>query len=188
MAAFYSGGARLGYCARAAREILACRAERAVDSIGRAAIRRFADFGGPRFRPESRECLVAWLRRQYGEVPEWLKGTDCKSVGSAYVGSNPTLSTTAGPEAGTSRETHSLFAKRHGKTVRRGCSSMVEQQPSKLNTRVRFPSPAPDFQRQDQGTPKRCAPYVVAGFIGARGTGQGNAVLPLRLWLSGRLL
>ena len=26
---------------------------------------------------------------------------------------------------------------------RRGCSSMVEQQPSKLNTRVRFPSPAP---------------------------------------------
>src|SRR5665647_1973109 len=26
---------------------------------------------------------------------------------------------------------------------RRGCSSMVEQQPSKLNTRVRFPLPAP---------------------------------------------
>ena len=26
-----------------------------------------------------------------------------------------------------------------------GCSSMVEQQPSKLNTRVRFPSPAPAF-------------------------------------------
>ncbi len=24
-----------------------------------------------------------------------------------------------------------------------GCSSMVEHQPSKLNTRVRFPSPAP---------------------------------------------
>ena len=28
-----------------------------------------------------------------GEMPEWLKGTDCKSVGFAYVGSNPTLST-----------------------------------------------------------------------------------------------
>src|SRR3954447_7151201 len=27
----------------------------------------------------------------------------------------------------------------------RGCSSMVEQQPSKLNTRVRFPSPAPSW-------------------------------------------
>jgi hypothetical protein len=31
-----------------------------------------------------------------GEVPEWLKGTDCKSVGLAYVGSNPTLSTSSG--------------------------------------------------------------------------------------------
>jgi hypothetical protein len=30
-----------------------------------------------------------------------------------------------------------------GADSRRGCSSMVEQQPSKLNTRVRFPSPAP---------------------------------------------
>ncbi len=29
-----------------------------------------------------------------GGVPEWLKGTDCKSVGYAYVGSNPTPSTT----------------------------------------------------------------------------------------------
>src|SRR3954462_13902919 len=30
----------------------------------------------------------------------------------------------------------------------RGCNSMVEQQPSKLNTRVRFPSPAPAFARE----------------------------------------
>ena len=30
---------------------------------------------------------------EYGGMPEWLKGTDCKSVGSAYVGSNPTPST-----------------------------------------------------------------------------------------------
>ena len=29
----------------------------------------------------------------FGWVPEWLKGTDCKSVGLAYVGSNPTPST-----------------------------------------------------------------------------------------------
>jgi hypothetical protein len=27
-------------------------------------------------------------------VPEWLKGTGCKPVGYAYVGSNPTPSTT----------------------------------------------------------------------------------------------
>ena len=37
-----------------------------------------------------------------------------------------------------------------------GCSSMVEQQPSKLNTRVRFPSPAPSFcaakKSEPQGT------------------------------------
>lgn len=25
-----------------------------------------------------------------GSMPEWLKGADCKSAGSAYVGSNPT--------------------------------------------------------------------------------------------------
>ena len=34
---------------------------------------------------------AAWPAR--GEVPEWLKGTDCKSVGFAYAGSNPALST-----------------------------------------------------------------------------------------------
>ena len=28
-----------------------------------------------------------------GEVPEWLKGADCKSAGSAFGGSNPPLST-----------------------------------------------------------------------------------------------
>ena len=65
-------------------------------------------------------------------MPEWLKGTDCKSVGSAYVGSNPTSSTIL-----------------HGSDQRRGYSSMVEQQPSKLNTRVRFPLPAPKFHFQN---------------------------------------
>jgi hypothetical protein len=28
-----------------------------------------------------------------GEVPEWPKGADCKSAGSAFGGSNPPLST-----------------------------------------------------------------------------------------------
>ena len=28
-----------------------------------------------------------------GEVPEWSKGADCKSAGSAFGGSNPPLST-----------------------------------------------------------------------------------------------
>jgi hypothetical protein len=32
-------------------------------------------------------------RATNGGVPEWLKGTGCKPVGLAYVGSNPTPST-----------------------------------------------------------------------------------------------
>jgi hypothetical protein len=87
--------------------------------------------------PNWRECLVAWLRRQTGEVPEWLKGTDCKSVSLAYVGSNPTLSTTASPSA----------------LKRSGYSSVVEQQPSKLNMRVRFPLPAPSLGILQSGQP-----------------------------------
>ena len=31
-----------------------------------------------------------------GEIPERSKGTDCKSVGNAFVGSNPTLANYAG--------------------------------------------------------------------------------------------
>ena len=37
-------------------------------------------------------------RRNIGGVPERLKGTGCKPVGYAYVGSNPTSSTTSGAE------------------------------------------------------------------------------------------
>ena len=29
----------------------------------------------------------------FGQVPEWLKGADCKSASTAYSGSNPLLST-----------------------------------------------------------------------------------------------
>ncbi|CDX21417.1 hypothetical protein MPL3356_350104 [Mesorhizobium plurifarium] len=81
-------------------DILEKPSPRRLTPTGLAAIRRIADFGEDLTRaPDRQKCLVAWLRRQTGEVPEWLKGTDCKSVGLAYVGSNPTLSTTAGPEA-----------------------------------------------------------------------------------------
>ena len=40
-----------------------------------------------------------------GRLPEWPKGAVCKTVGSAYVGSNPTPATTCenGPLAGNSR-------------------------------------------------------------------------------------
>ena len=33
------------------------------------------------------------VRGWRGEVPEWSKGTDCKSVGEAFGGSNPPLPT-----------------------------------------------------------------------------------------------
>ena len=35
--------------------------------------------------------VIFW---DFGEVPEWPKGADCKSAGSAFGGSNPPLSTT----------------------------------------------------------------------------------------------
>ena len=72
-----------------------------------------------------------------GGVPEWPKGADCKSAGSAFVGSNPTPSTKLIPDgAGKGVKAESRFDQG-------GCSSMVEPQPSKLMMWVRSPSPAP---------------------------------------------
>src|SRR5690606_17468085 len=63
------------------------------------------------------------------------KGTDCKSVGIAFTGSNPVPPT--------DESCLGFYGKRPTEAwVGCGCSSMVEQQPSKLKTRVRFPSPA----------------------------------------------
>ena len=77
-------------------------------------------------------------------MPERLKGADCKSVGLRLRWFE-------------SNSLHQLFCKnvlkcfkrvswgccRLLKLIRCGCSSMVELKPSKLMTRVRFPSPAP---------------------------------------------
>lgn len=120
---------------------------------------------------------------RFGGVPERSKGTDCKSVGTAFEGSNPSPSTnvfrasgraaTAGP-SGSHLPLGEGFEPKQGSTAspgampnaatkrgspwrmnpapgaagpagraRRGCSSMVEPQPSKLMVWVRFPSPAP---------------------------------------------
>ena len=52
-------------------------------------------------------CAAAVLRCRtaHGRLPEWPKGAVCKTVGSAYVGSNPTPATTCenGPLARNSR-------------------------------------------------------------------------------------
>ena len=39
-----------------------------------------------------------------GEFPEWSKGADCKSVGSSFVGPNPTL-----PTGGVSQKIDAFF-------------------------------------------------------------------------------
>ena len=36
------------------------------------------------------ERVLVRFRLVFGSVPEWFMGADCKSAGSAYVGSNPT--------------------------------------------------------------------------------------------------
>ena len=91
-------------------EIIRPRRVVAVDSFGRCRHKALRGTAAP--AAALRLCLVAWLRRQYGEVPEWVKGTDCKSVGYAYVGSNPTLSTTAAPEASASPLKQVAFRRR----------------------------------------------------------------------------
>ena len=90
---------------------------------------------------------IAILTCFVGGVPERSKGADCKSAGSAFEGSNPSPSTNHGSRP---RETGNRFGRSapHCESSllcrpMRGCSSMVEQKPSKLTTRVRFPSPAP---------------------------------------------
>src|SRR5437879_9062792 len=64
----------------------------------------------------------------------------------AYVGSNPTPSTSASrrqePRGLGTGVAHGRWPK-SAERITRGCSSMVELQPSKLATWVRFPSPAP---------------------------------------------
>src|SRR5678815_3319715 len=93
---------------------------------------------------------TATIARFDGGVPERSKGADCKSAGSAFEGSNPSPSTReqatgdreqadgAGP-----CQRRELLPAPDLCYLTRGCSSMVEQKPSKLTTRVRFPSPAP---------------------------------------------
>ena len=55
---------------------------------------------------------------EIGEVPEWPNGADCKSAGSAFGGSNPSLST---KEENRFRQIDSA-----------GVTQVVESQPSKL--------------------------------------------------------
>ena len=107
-------------------------------------------------RFDSRRLPQHNLRFPAGGVPEWLKGADCKSVGlrlrwfessllhqhHVCAAARDVASTAGTNRGGRGRRDAEL---RRGKCVQDagGCSSMVEQKPSKLTTRVRFPSPAP---------------------------------------------
>src|SRR5205085_379312 len=71
--------------------------------------------------------------QKYGGVSRAAKGADCKSAAFSFVGSSPTSPTMA----------RVMRIEGAEEANPGGCSSMVEQQPSKLMTRVRFPSPAP---------------------------------------------
>jgi hypothetical protein len=81
-----------------------------------------------------------------GGVPERSKGSDCKSDGSAFVGSNPTPSTTSSKSSwtrGSDPSGRSAIVASTVRALRGGYSSVAEPQPSKLMARVRFPLPAP---------------------------------------------
>jgi hypothetical protein len=42
---------------------------------------------------ELKDGLSTICQFEFGEIPEWSKGTDCKSVSYAFEGSNPSLAT-----------------------------------------------------------------------------------------------
>ena len=117
----------------------------------------------------------SWWRGQnrafsLGGVPERPKGSDCKSDGVAFVGSNPTPSTRQnGPRSRctfssqTARDKHAAAVayinEFKGNEWHGGYGSMVEPQPSKLMVRVRFPLPAPS-----RGRASRSANVQLEGF------------------------
>ena len=47
-----------------------------------------------------------------GEFPEWSKGADCKSVGSSFVGPNPSL-----PKKGADYSASFFYLKFHSKQI-----------------------------------------------------------------------
>src|SRR5215471_1238960 len=89
------------------------------------------------------------VARDRGGVAEWLKAADCKSAGGCLrrFESYPLHQrfTIARTEGVLGPEWHHRKRIDWAERNTGGCSSMVELQPSKLATWVRFPSPAPAF-------------------------------------------
>lgn len=79
----------------------------------------------------------ATMPRLPGGVPEWLKGADCKSVGAAYLGSNPSSPTTY---ARLAQQAEHL----HGKEGVRGSNPRPGSSPPACSARVVRRLPARD--------------------------------------------
>ena len=129
--------------------------------------------GRPTHHPGAFFAFLTKRRKQkiiygpVGGVPEWLKGADCKSVGLA-----PTLVRIQPPPPSDTERVKRGKGSRVLETG--GCSSMVEQKPSKLMTRVRFPSPAPSSGPCSSGVEH------------SLGKGEvGSSILPMGTRLSG---
>ena len=127
------------------------------------------------------------IMENLGGIPERSKGPDCKSGGSAFAGSNPAPSTPPAedfpPEIAINKMIcQTTPTKTSFELLRQppfgGCSSMVERKPSKLDVRVRFPSPAPIFgaRPRSSAVEHSLGKGEVAGSSPAVGTGL--SVLP----------
>ena len=142
---------RLGKCHRTGPKIVAVEGARSIDFAGVADHKPPIPTGGA-------VCLSKRMRRglRGGRVSRVAKGADCKSAGlrlrrfESYLSHHPSLASRASArQAERAKAAAPELRGRAGglnpckRAGFRGCSSMVEQQPSKLMTRVRFPSPAP---------------------------------------------
>src|SRR5665648_171632 len=76
--------------------------------------------------------LSCSLRRAPGGVPEWLKGADCKSVGAAYLGSNPSSPTSVARLAQSAEHLHGKEGVR-GSSPRPGSTFLSGPPPGRLS-------------------------------------------------------
>ena len=91
---------------------------------------------------------LPWGTSEYGGVPEWPKGTDCKSAGYAYGGSNPPAPTKTALISSKSGlfcnfSGHFAFQRMEGRNGE-------NQRQSKL-ARLRFSDSAPNPQVSENG-------------------------------------
>src|SRR6202042_1558795 len=131
----------------------------------------------------------------YGRLPEWPKGAVCKTVGSAYVGSNPTPATTCeyGPLAADTRQAGRFLlvtpciVVRHRESMRCGVHGGIADGVHAIRTvgahgrlfhgRPRTGRAGGVFPGLTRGAESGVHPCVPAGALGGfpgRGAGRGR--------------